>query len=64
MWLYRTGGLNMVEPEERPIVLLYEYQPGRRAKHPEDFLEGFKGNLNTDGHAGYYKLPEEITVVG
>ena len=63
MWLYRTGGFSSSGPEERPIVL-YEYQPGRHAKHPEAFLEGFRGYLHTDGYAGYHNLPEEITVVG
>ncbi len=58
MWLYRTGG-----DTDRPIVL-YEYQPGRGAKHPEAFLDGFNGYLHTDGYAGYHNLPEEITVVG
>ena len=63
MWLYRTGGLSCDGNVERPIVL-YEYQPGRGAKHPAAFLEGFRGYLHTDGYAGYHKLPEEITVVG
>ena len=71
MWLYRTGGLGgstsngnaIGKSGERPIVL-YEYQPGRGAKHPEAFLEGFRGYLHTDGYAGYHKLPEGITVVG
>ena len=63
MWLYRTGGLSCDGNVERPIVL-YEYQPGRGAKHPTAFLEGFRGYLHTDGYAGYHKLPEEITVVG
>lgn len=58
MWLYRTSG-----ETDQPIVL-YEYQPGRGAAHPRDFLEGFKGYLHTDGYAGYHKLPEDITVVG
>ena len=58
MWLYRTSG-----DTNKPIVL-YEYQPGRGAKHPEAFLKGFKGYLHTDGYAGYHNLPEEITVVG
>ena len=58
MWLYRTSGdTNM------PIVL-YEYQPGRGAKHPKEFLSGYKGYLHTDGYAGYHNLPENITVVG
>ncbi len=58
MWLYRTGG-----DTDKPIVL-YEYQPGRGAKHPEAFLDGFKGYLHTDGYAGYHNLPREVTVVG
>ena len=58
MWLYRTSG-----DTDKPIVL-YEYQPGRGAKHPKEFLEGFNGYLHTDGYAGYHNLPGEITVVG
>ena len=58
MWLYRTGG-----DTDRPIVL-YEYQPSRGAKHPKEFLNGYKGYLHTDGYAGYHDLGENITVVG
>ena len=58
MWLYRTSG-----DTDKPIVL-YEYQPGRGAKYPKAFLEGFHGYLHTDGYAGYHNLPPEITVVG
>ena len=58
MWLYRTSG-----DTDKPIVL-YEYQPGRGAKHPKEFLTGYKGYLHTDGYQGYHNLPEGITVVG
>ena len=58
MWLYRTGG-----DTNKPIVL-YEYQPGRGAKHPKEFLSGYNGYLHTDGYQGYHSLPEDITVVG
>jgi transposase len=58
MWLYRTSG-----DTDKPIVL-YEYQPGRGAKHPKEFLAGYKGFLHTDGYAGYHDLGEDITVVG
>ena len=58
MWLYRTSG-----DTDKPIVL-YEYQPGRSAKHPKEFLSGYKGYLHTDGYAGYHDLGEDITVVG
>jgi len=58
MWLYRTSG-----DTDKPIVL-YEYQPGRGAKHPKEFLAGYKGYLHTDGYTGYHNLPEDIAVVG
>ena len=58
MWLYRTSG-----DADQPIVL-FEYQPGRSAKHPKEFLSGFQGYLHTDGYTGYHSLPEGITVVG
>ena len=50
MWLYRTGS-----DAAHPIVL-YEYQPNRRAKHPEDFLKGFNGFLHADGYHGYHEI--------
>ena len=58
MWLYRTSG-----DTDKPIVV-YEYQPGRGAKHPKAFLTGYKGYLHTDGYAGYHDLGEDITIVG
>ena len=58
MWLYRTSG-----DTDKPIVL-YEYQPGRGAKNPKEFLAGYKGYLHTDGYAGYHDLGKDITVVG
>lgn len=58
MWLYRTSG-----DDTHPIVL-YEYQPDRKALRPQVFLKDFKGYLHADGYDGYHKLPECITVVG
>ena len=58
MWLYRTSGC-----ANNPIVL-FEYQPNRRAKHPEEFLKKFTGYLHADGYEGYHRLSENITVVG
>ena len=46
-----------------PIVL-YDYQPDRKAKHPIEFLQKFRGYVHADGYAGYHNLPEEIVVVG
>jgi len=58
MWLYRTGR------DDGPPIVLYEYQPSRKAEHAEKFLEGFSGYLHADGYQGYHKLPENIRVVG
>ena len=58
MWLYRTG-----REDGLPIVL-YEYQPSRKAECAEKFLEDFSGYLHADGYQGYHKLPERIRVVG
>lgn len=43
MWLYRTNG-----DAHQPIVL-YDYQPNRKAENIEKFLEVFSGWLHTDG---------------
>jgi len=58
MWLYRTSG-----DTQSPIVL-YEYQPDRRAKRPEEFLNGYKGYIHADGYDGYHSLSEGMVVVG
>lgn len=57
MWLYRTSG-----DAEHPIVL-YEYQPNRKAEHAERFLKGFSGLLHANGYQGYHKLPSQIREV-
>lgn len=58
MWLYRTSGC-----AERQIVL-FEYQPDRKAVHPAEFLTGFSGYLHADGYSGYHNLPKSIKIVG
>lgn len=58
IWLYRTSG------DTDDTIVLYEYQPNRRAENPKDFLSSFHGYLHTDGYSGYHNLPEEITVAG
>lgn len=57
LWLYRTGRKTV-----HPIVL-YEYQPNRKADNPISFLKGFHGYLHTDGYQAYGKL-ENVTLVG
>ena len=58
MWLYRTSGC------AKQTIVLYEYQPTRKAEHAEHFLQGFSGWLHADGYQGYHKLPGNIRVVG
>jgi transposase len=57
VWLYRTGR-DAVHP-----IVLYEYQPDRKADNPISFLKGFHGYLHTDGYQAYGKL-ENVTLVG
>ena len=56
MWLYRPG-----KYAEHPIIL-YEYQPGRSSSYPPNYLQGFKGYLQTDGYVGYDALTDVIHV--
>lgn len=58
MWLYRTSG------EAKHQIVLYDYQPNRKAENPEGFLRDFKGFLHADGYDGYHRLPDNITVIG
>lgn len=55
MWLYRSTQFN----REHPIVI-YEYQRTRHHKHPEEFLQGFRGILETDGLQQYHMLEDRI----
>lgn len=52
MWIYSTG--NHCSQQIR----IFEYQPGRSGKYPQEFLKGFTGYLHTDAYAGYKKIPE------
>ena len=58
MWLYRTGD------DGGPPIVLYEYQPDRKAERPKEFLKGFKGYLHTDGYDGYHNLQKDIIICG
>ncbi len=56
MWIYLSGSDGLC-----PIVL-YDYQPGRGGRHPQEFLEGFSGMLQCDGYQGYNKVDDVILV--
>lgn len=57
IWLYRSG------KHERKQVVLYEYQPDRKKIRPQNFLEGFKGTVHSDGYKGYHSL-KNVTISG
>lgn len=57
MWVYANGRY-----ETHPIRL-YEYQASRSAQHPIRFLAGYKNYLQSDGYAGYKKVPD-VTLIG
>lgn len=54
MWVYR----NNPHCSEHPIVL-YDWQPSRKADHPREFLKNFSGTVVTDGYQVYHKLGKE-----
>lgn len=56
MWIYLSGSDGL-----SPIVL-YDYQPGRGGRYPQEFLEGFSGMLQCDGYQGYNKVNDVILV--
>ena len=60
MWVYRSSN-------DKDIVL-YDYQPTRKAEHPQRFLNEYNGIIVSDGYAVYHKLaqehPERFKVAG
>jgi len=54
MWVYRNRPLR-----HSPPIVLYDWQPSRRADHPRDFLKDFSGTVVTDGYQVYHTLDDE-----
>lgn len=54
MWVYRTGKMYLDNQ-----IILYEYQPSRKASHPREFLKDFNGICVTDGYQVYHTLEAE-----
>ena len=52
MWVYSTGKYCKKQ------IRLFQYQPGRSGKYPQEFLKGFSGFLHTDAYSGYKKVSE------
>jgi len=53
MWLARGG------PPDKPVII-YEYHPTRVAQNAINFLEGYRGFLQTDGYEGYNTAVREL----
>ena len=56
MWVFRGGDV------ERP-ALVFQYEPSRSGKIPQECLAGYKGYIQTDGYAGYDVLGERNGIV-
>nr|MCR5338489.1 IS66 family transposase [Lachnospiraceae bacterium] len=54
MWVYRNNPASKAPP-----IVLFDWQPSRRADHPRDFLKSFSGTVVTDGYQVYHKLDKE-----
>ena len=54
MWVYRNN-----PSSKSPPIVLFDWQPSRRADHPRDFLKNFSGTVVTDGYQVYHKLGKE-----
>ena len=52
MWVARGG-----PPDKK--VILYEYHSSRSGLHAKEFLEGYRGHLQTDGFSGYDSAVKE-----
>ncbi len=44
--MYRTSG------DAKSSIVLYDYQPNRKAENTEQFLTGFTGWFHADGYRG------------
>lgn len=54
MWVYRNRPLRGAPP-----IVLFEWQPSRKAEHPREFLKDFSGTIVTDGYQVYHQLAKE-----
>ena len=54
MWVYRNRPF-----KGSPPIVLYDWQPSRKADHPREFLKDFSGTVVTDGYQVYHKLDDE-----
>jgi transposase len=51
LWAYRSNDL-----EDKPPIVVFEFQPGHSGSHVRNFLSGWQGHLMVDDYAGYKQL--------
>ena len=56
VWVYQGNAPNNK-------IILYDYQETRAGKHAENFLETYKGYLQTDGYAGYHWVDNKKDII-
>jgi len=56
MWVYR--GVT-----DRQIILIYQYDPSRSGKVPDEYLRNYKGRIQTDGYGGYNRLAKSANII-
>jgi transposase len=57
MWVTRSGGTD-------PPIVWYQYEPGRGREVPIRLPQDFKGDLVTDGYAGYKAVTVGADIIG
>jgi transposase len=60
----RTGRLWVYVGDARHPYTIFDYSPDRSGKHPQAFLEGFRGYLQADAFPGYDALYKPDPVSG
>ena len=59
MWVYHAS-----DQPDRSRVTIFEYEKDRKADHPREYLEGYKGTMVCDGYNAYKGLDEDINIAG
>jgi len=56
MWVFKGT------PRGEPVIL-YQYHPSRTGDVPAEFLQGYKGIVQTDGYSGYKFLESKKDIM-
>lgn len=60
MWVYCTGTDSPNNSNGLINTVLYDFQPSRAGRCPQEYLEGYQGYLQVDGYAGYEQTEAEL----